>query len=183
MVAVGPFGSRVLSLHMAVAIGGGGLLKAEYLRIAVAVGARVVNRAGSGFRLVKMFRACIHKFFILFEVTISFLKRICSAHCEASVSEMIAIFLRLILFVNTAAFFFSARSSLAFFFRRHSGDEVSTRWHCVEKINHVRDSSLVLRNNGLQSIGVARGAKGPWPPQIFRKYSHFVFWEAFFQTK
>ena len=32
-------------------------------------------------------------------------------------------------------------------------------------------------------IGVARGAKGAIPPQILRKYSHFVFWEAFLQTK
>jgi len=32
-------------------------------------------------------------------------------------------------------------------------------------------------------IGVARGGKGAMPPQIFRKYSHFVLWEAFFQTK
>jgi len=28
-----------------------------------------------------------------------------------------------------------------------------------------------------------RGPKGPCPPQMFRKYSHFVLWEAFFQTK
>jgi len=34
------------------------------------------------------------------------------------------------------------------------------------------------------STGAAReGPKEPCPPQIFRKYSHFAFWEAFFQTK
>jgi len=33
------------------------------------------------------------------------------------------------------------------------------------------------------AIGVARGAKGSWLPQIFRKYSHFMLWQAFFQTK
>jgi len=27
------------------------------------------------------------------------------------------------------------------------------------------------------------GQRGHGPPQIFRKYSHFVLWEAFFQTK
>jgi len=32
-------------------------------------------------------------------------------------------------------------------------------------------------------IGVARGAKGAMAPQIFRKYSDFVLWETFFQTK
>ena len=30
------------------------------------------------------------------------------------------------------------------------------------------------------SIGVAKGGpKEPWPPNIFRKFSHFVLWEAF----
>jgi len=33
-------------------------------------------------------------------------------------------------------------------------------------------------------IGVARRwPKEPCPPKIFRKYSHFVLWEAFFQTE
>jgi len=31
----------------------------------------------------------------------------------------------------------------------------------------------------LGGIGVARRAKGGMPPRIFRKYSHFVLWEAF----
>jgi len=35
----------------------------------------------------------------------------------------------------------------------------------------------------LTIIGVARGAKRAMPPQIFRKYSHFVPWEAFFPNK
>jgi len=34
------------------------------------------------------------------------------------------------------------------------------------------------------AIGVARGRqRGHAPKKIFLKYSHFVFWEAFFQTK
>jgi len=39
----------------------------------------------------------------------------------------------------------SCRCMLAF------GEEISTPCHCVEKINLLRDSSLVLRNDGLQS--------------------------------
>jgi len=31
-----------------------------------------------------------------------------------------------------------------------------------------------LESCGDEAIGVARGAKGPWPPQIFGKHSHFV---------
>jgi len=41
-----------------------------------------------------------------------------------------------------------------------------------------RTQKMSEREN--QSICVARGAKGPMPPQFFRKYSHFVLWEAFF---
>ena len=32
-------------------------------------------------------------------------------------------------------------------------------------------------------VGVARGAMGACPPQIFGTYSHFVLQEAVFQTK
>jgi len=31
--------------------------------------------------------------------------------------------------------------------------------------------------------GAAKGAQGPWPPQIFSIYSHFVLREAVYQTK
>jgi len=34
-----------------------------------------------------------------------------------------------------------------------------------------------------ERVGVARGAKGAMTTKIFRKYSHFVLWEAFFQAK
>jgi len=33
------------------------------------------------------------------------------------------------------------------------------------------------------TIGVARGRQRRHAPSIFRKYSHFELWEAFFQTK
>jgi len=35
----------------------------------------------------------------------------------------------------------------------------------------------------VSSIGVARGAEGSWPSQMFRIYSHFVLWEAFFSKQ
>jgi len=69
-----------------------------------------------------------------------------------SVSEVIVIFLQLILFANIAAFFCSLLGLVSHTFSEgNSREEVSTRWHCVEKINHLRDSSLVLRNNGPRS--------------------------------
>jgi len=36
--------------------------------------------------------------------------------------------------------------------KANSGEEISTRWRCFEKINHLRDSWLVLRNDGLETI-------------------------------
>ena len=71
-----------------------------------------------------------------------------------SVSEVIVIFLQLILFANTAAFFCSLLGLVSHTFQKATAVSkvaVSTRGHCVEKINHLRDSSLVLRNDGLQS--------------------------------
>jgi len=68
-----------------------------------------------------------------------------------SVSEVIVIFLQLILFANTVALFCSARISVTHFSEGDSGEEISTRWRCVKKINHLRDSTLVLRTDGLQS--------------------------------
>jgi len=67
-----------------------------------------------------------------------------------SVSEVI--FLQLILFANTAAFFRSLLGLVSHSFREgDSGEEISTQWRCFEKINHLRDSWLVLRNDGLQT--------------------------------
>jgi len=64
-----------------------------------------------------------------------------------SVSEVIVIFLKLILFANTAAFFYFLLELVSHtFWEGDSGEEISTRWRCVEKINHSRDSFLVLKS-------------------------------------
>jgi len=61
------------------------------------------------------------------------------------VSEMIAIFLQLMPFANTAAFFCSLLGlHLHTFWEGDNGNEISTPWHYVEEINHLRDSWLVL---------------------------------------
>jgi len=70
-----------------------------------------------------------------------------------SVSEVIVIFLQLILFANTAAFFCSLLGLVShFLWKGDSGEEISTRWPCVEKINHSRDSWLVLRYDDLETV-------------------------------
>jgi len=54
-----------------------------------------------------------------------------------SVSEVIVIFLQLIVFANTTAFFYSLLGLVSHcFWEGDSGEEISTRWRCVEKINH-----------------------------------------------
>jgi len=63
------------------------------------------------------------------------------------VSEVIVIFLQVILFANRAAFFYSLLGLVSpCCWEGDSGEEISTRWCCVEKINHSRDSWLVLRS-------------------------------------
>jgi len=58
-----------------------------------------------------------------------------------SVSEVIVIFLQLILFANTDALFRSLIRLVSHFFKNFdSGEEISTRWRCFEKINHLHDS-------------------------------------------
>jgi len=52
-----------------------------------------------------------------------------------SVSEVIAIFLQLFMFANTATFFYSLLGVVS-----------HTRWRCAEKINHSRYSWLVLKS-------------------------------------
>ena len=74
----------------------------------------------------------------------------------ASVSEGSVIFLQLMLFPNTAAFFILEIISMFFYsllglvsncvWKGDSGEEISKWWRCVEKINHSRDSWLVLRS-------------------------------------
>ena len=69
-----------------------------------------------------------------------------------SVSEVIVTFLQLILFANTAAFFFSLLGLVSYSLSEDDrGEEISTQWRCVEKISQLRDSSLVFRNDGPQS--------------------------------
>ena len=64
-----------------------------------------------------------------------------------SVSELIVTFLQLILFANTAAFFYSLLGWISYcFWEGGNGEEISKRWRCVEKTNHSRDSSLLLRS-------------------------------------
>ena len=46
---------------------------------------------------------------------------------------MLGIFLRLIVFANTAVFLFSAGISLTLFWEGDSGEEICMRWRCVEK--------------------------------------------------
>jgi len=61
------------------------------------------------------------------------------------VSEVVVIFLQLILFANTTAFSYSLLGLVSHcYWEGDSGEEISTRWRSVEKINHSRDSWLVL---------------------------------------
>ena len=63
------------------------------------------------------------------------------------VSEVILIFLQLILFANTAAFFFSLLGLVSHAFGEgDSGEEIGTRWLVLKEINHSGDSWLVLRS-------------------------------------
>jgi len=69
-----------------------------------------------------------------------------------SVSEVIVILLQLITFVNTAAFFCSLLGLVSHsYWEGDSGKKISTWWLCFEKINHLRDSWLVLGNDDLQT--------------------------------
>jgi len=65
----------------------------------------------------------------------------------ASVSEVLLTFIQLFLFANTAAFFYSLLGWVSHcLWEGDNGEEISTRWRCVKKINHSRDSWLVLRS-------------------------------------
>jgi len=64
-----------------------------------------------------------------------------------SVGEVIAIFHQLILFANTATLFYSLLGLVShYFWEGGSGEQISTRWRCIEKINHSRVSWLALRS-------------------------------------
>jgi len=68
-----------------------------------------------------------------------------------SVSEMIVIFVQLILFANTAAFFCSllGLDSLSYSFWK--GDSGETRWSCFKYINLLLAYWLFLRKASLQT--------------------------------
>jgi len=66
------------------------------------------------------------------------------------VSEVMAIFLQLILLANTAAFGYYLLGLVSHsFWEGESGEEISARWRCFEKINHLHDSWFVWRNDDL----------------------------------
>jgi len=70
---------------------------------------------------------------------------ICVHTAVNSVSGVIVIFHQLILFANTAAIFYSLLRLVSHsFWEGDSGEEIITRWRCLEKTNHSRDSWLVL---------------------------------------
>ena len=118
--------------------------------------AKLFGSAGFGLWFVKIFRADFGPAYTSFSYHwkkrfFSFLKYICSAHygifCEWSDCD----FSSAILSANTAGFFCSLLGLVSHsFLEGKNGEEISTRY-CVEKINHSRDSSLVLRNSGLPS--------------------------------
>ena len=67
-------------------------------------------------------------------------------------SEVIVILHQLIIFANTAAFFYSRLGLVSHSFRESdSGEVISTcdDSMCVEEINNSRNSWLVSRNDGL----------------------------------
>jgi len=71
---------------------------------------------------------------------------------STSVTEVTVIFLQLMLFANTAAFFYYLFGlDSHYFWEGDSGEEISTIWHWVEEINHPHISWFVSRNNGLQT--------------------------------
>jgi len=104
---------------------------------------------GSGLSLTNVsgrFRACpcIHKFYYTIRSNNFFLSwSFVLLTVVTSVSEVIVIFLQLILFASTTAFFCSLLGWVSHsFLEGDSREEISTRWHCAEKINHLRDSCL-----------------------------------------
>ena len=114
------------------------------LKVKRLIWCRVITLAGLGLKFVKIFRACIQNVFISSNGFFLLWRRFVVLTAVTSVSEVIAIFLNLLLFANIATFFYSLMGSVShYFWEGDSGEEISTRWHCVEKINHSRNSWLV----------------------------------------
>jgi len=122
------------------------------LRLKLLIWCRLISLAGlfeSGLKFVKIFRACIQNFFYNIKSNDFFLswRRFVVLNAVTSVSELIVIFVQLILFANTVAFCYSLQELISHcFWEGESGEEISTRWCCVENINQSRDSWLVSRS-------------------------------------
>ena len=56
---------------------------------------------------------------------------------------------------------------------------ITASFQSIQRVD-VLSKQIADAQGTCYSIGVARGAKGPWPPKMFRKHSHIVLWEAFF---
>jgi len=99
------------------------------------------------------FLACIQNFVITLRVTTFFFRdvdRICCvccalrrnfcewSDCDFSSANSVC--------KHSCVLFFSAGISFTLFLRRRKQRGISTRWFCVEKINHSRDFSHVLRS-------------------------------------
>jgi len=110
------------------------------------------GQAGLGVKFVKIFRANFvptYKTFYNIKINNFFLswRRFVVLTAVTSVSEVIVIFLQLILFANTVVFFYSLLELVSHYvWEGDSGEEISTWWHCVEKIDHLSDSWLILRS-------------------------------------
>ena len=76
---------------------------------------------------------------------------------------------------HSCVLLFVARIGLTLFLKGESSEEISTRWSCVQKINHLRDSCLVLINDGLKP---AFRAYGDIQDSLFYAYSAIV--DSFF---
>jgi len=105
---------------------------------------RVVSRAGfrsgSGWSLSICFGPAYKTFFITFRVRQRFYlswSRFVVLTMVTFVSEVTLTFLQLILFANTAACFRSLLGLVSpSFWEGNSSEKISTRWRCLEKINH-----------------------------------------------
>jgi len=102
-------------------------------------------RVGFGLMFVNMFRADFGPAYKLFlqHSKYRFLhswRRFVLLTTMTAVSEVIVTFLQVILSANTAALFRSLLGLVSNSFWEADGvEEISTRWRCYEKTNHLRD--------------------------------------------
>jgi len=107
----------------------------------------LITLAGPGLKFVKIFRDCIQKIFMTLRVTNFFFRDVdllssLRNFCEWSDRDFSNSVCK-----HSCVLLFSAGISLTLFLRRRQrwgkATAVSTRWHCVERINHSRNSWLV----------------------------------------